>query len=532
VFNVGDIKPLEVPLTFAMALAWDINSIRATDLPQFFNTMAKREFGQEIDQRIGALWHQYNRLVSMRRHEHIEPDTFSLLNYNEADTILKRWKALLSEAEAIEQQVLAAQRPSLFELVVHPIKASYIFIALQISLGRNRLYALQRRNSANKLAQQVLELFDDDFRLSEDFHTLLNGKWNHIMMQPHYGFGDTWHAPSRDMISGLSYVQRRQNSNPIFGQMGIAVEGHGGVRPGRCNEASDSTHPSKRDLVPGVTLGTMTRYGPKSRWFDIYTRGGSVINWTTSTHYSWINLPAASGQLVPGEDDLRMEVTVDWEQVPTNFSEEVLIDVRSAEGDFEQIHLPIIGREVPDTFSSGFVEGDGYISIPASASVMNAPYRVLPDLGRSDVGSVAVDPTLGPSLTYLAYDVYVFTQTPKVDLLLYFNMTLDLDPNELMNYDVLIDGNALQTHRLVTELSKVGELPNAEGWTSAVQDCAWIKRHTFSGEYFNPGKHDIKLRLRSSNLTLEKIVVDLGGVKESYLGPPPSIPMEKRSSIL
>lgn len=30
------------------------------------------------------------------------------------------------------------------------------------------------------------------------------------MSQPHMGYGDTWHAPSRDMISGLCYVQTRQ----------------------------------------------------------------------------------------------------------------------------------------------------------------------------------------------------------------------------------------------------------------------------------------------------------------------------------
>jgi hypothetical protein len=215
-----------------MALAWDINSIKEDQFVQFFSTLAEREFGQRFSQEIGAVWHEYDRLVSLRRHEHIEPHTFSFLHYNEAETILGRWKALLADAEAIDTCIPENQRPSIFELVVHPIKTSYIFVALQITLGRNQLYARQRRNSANNLAQQALDLFDSDFTLSEEFHGLLNRKWNHLMRQPHYGFGDTWHAPSRDMISGLCYVQQRQNSNPIVGQMGIAVEGHEGVRPG------------------------------------------------------------------------------------------------------------------------------------------------------------------------------------------------------------------------------------------------------------------------------------------------------------
>jgi hypothetical protein len=301
--------------------------------------------------------------------------------------------------------------------------------------------------------------------------------------------------------------------------MGIAVEGHEGVRPGRCNEESDRTHPSRRDLVPGVTLGAMTRYGPASRWFDIYTRGSPSINWTASVPYSWVNLSVTAGKLSPGEDDARVEVTIDWGKVPAAFSERILLDIRSAEGDFEQIHLPLIGRQVPDTFY-GFVEGDGLISIPASSCVLEPPNRVLLEAGKSSTGSLALDPASGQSLSYLTYDVYVFTDSPMAELLLYFNMTLDLDPTDLMKYDILVDGNTVQTHRLVPDPEEAGELP--DGWDSAVQDCVWVRKHKFDGNRFRPGKHTMQLRLRHSNLLLEKLVLDLSGVKESYLGPPPS----------
>ena len=520
IFNVGDIKPLEIPITFAMTLAWDINSIKADQFVPFFSTLAEREFGQEFSQEIGAVWHEYDRLVSLRRHEHIGPHTYSLLHYNEAETTLGRWKALLGNAEAIYTCISENQRPSIFELVVHPIKASYIFVALQITLGRNQLYARQRRNSANTLAQEALKLFESDFSLSEEYHGLLNRKWNHLMRQPHYGFGDTWHAPSRDMISGLCYVQRRQNSNPIVGQMGIAVEGHEGVRPGRCNEESDRTHPSRRDLIPGVTLGAMTRYGPKSRWFDIYTRGTPTINWTAHVPYDWIKLSATAGELVPGDDDARIEITIDWDQVPPSFNKQALVDVRSTEGDFEQIHLPIIGRQVPETFKFGFVEGDGYISMPAPSCIIKPQYRVLPDAGKSLTGSVTMHPTSDQSLSYLSYDFYVFTEAPRATLLLYFNMTLDLDPTDPMKYDMLVDGKPVQIHRLVSEPVDAGELP--DGWLSAVQECAWVRKHTIGEGSFRPGKHTLQLRLTHSNMILEKLVVDLGGTKESYLGPPPS----------
>ncbi|KAE9372732.1 glycoside hydrolase family 115 protein [Stipitochalara longipes BDJ] len=518
IFNVGDIKPLEIPLNFAMELAWDINSIKENNFAHFYNTMAEREFGSEFSQEVSVAWHEYDRLISLRKHEHIEPYTFALLHYNEAEHILRRWKVLLDATEIIYKKASSIHRPSIFQLILHPIKSSYIFIALQISLGRNQLYARQRRNYANALAQQVLELFDADFSLTEEYHALLNGKWNHIMMQPHYGFGDTWHAPSRDMIGGLYFVQRRQNSNPIAGQMGIAVEGHEGVRPGRCNEESDRTHPSRRDLVPGLTLGAMTRYGPENRWFDVYTRGSPSIYWTASVPYSWLKLSATNGTLIPGVEDARVEITVEWDQVPAEFDEEVLIDIRSGEGDFEQVHLPILGRKVPETFS-GFVEADGCISIPVPFCDFEPSYRILPEVGRSSTGSVALDPVSRQSAHYLIYNAYFFSKPNSLGVLLFFNMTLDVDPRNVMEYDILVD-NKLQTHRLVPESMKNGELP--EGWAEAVQDCVWVKRHIFIGDKFGPGTHTIRVKLKHSNLLLEKVVVDLGGLKESYLGPPPS----------
>jgi hypothetical protein len=58
---------------------------------------------------------------------------------------------------------------------------------------------------------------------------------------------------------------------------------------------------------------------------------------------------------------------------------------------------------------------------------------------------------------YLTYNAYFFTKTCTLDLLLYFDMTLDVDPSDPMTYDILVDGN-MQTQKLVLELASDGEL--------------------------------------------------------------------------
>lgn len=56
----------------------------------------------------------------------------------------------------------------------------------------NRAYASQGRNSANRLAEHVLQKFEYDRDLTEEYHSLLNGKWDHMMDQTHLNYKGYW----------------------------------------------------------------------------------------------------------------------------------------------------------------------------------------------------------------------------------------------------------------------------------------------------------------------------------------------------
>jgi hypothetical protein len=505
-----------------MQLAWDIDSISADTIPGFLKGTASSYFGEELSADIASVWHEYDRLVRIRKHEHIESENFSLLHYNEADNMTSRWQSLETTVDTLYRHVPVGQRPAFWQLVVHPVKASTIYTRLRVAQGRNQLYARQRRNTANKILHEILDLFDADFKLSQEFHSLLDGKWNHMLCQPHMGYGDTWHAPSRDAIFGLAYVQRHQSSNLIVGQMGIAVEGHEGIRAGRINEESERTHPSRRDLVPGLTLGSMSPYGPAKRWFDIFTRGTQSIHWTASTTYPWIQLSVEEGIVDPDGDDARIWIAIIWDQVPVDFNEEVLVTISSKEGDYEYVHLPVYGHHVPDSFR-GFVEADGCVSIPAYGMGVHPPYYYHPDLGRESEGAVTLGDSEsldGSQAPFCEYPFYIFSHASNSTMVLYFSMTLDIDPAHRMSYETDIDNQPTQLHNLLTDSGQInGKFP-PEGWPDAVMDCVWKRQHTITG--LGIGAHTIRVRLNHPNIILEKIVLDLGGMKESYLGPPTS----------
>lgn len=522
IFNVGDIKPLEVPLSFVMSLAWDTKAMTLGDLPAFLESFTTRTFDREVAGPCAELLLRYDKLIALRKHEHVEPETFSLINYSEADNILSSWEALLHDAEGLQALVPTAARPAFFQLILHPIKASHIYISLQICRAKNAFYAKQRRNTANYFFDKSISLFKADFHLSQEYHAMLNGKWNHIMRQPHLGYRETWHAPSRDMISGLCLVQAGQESNPIVGNLGVAVEGTEGVRPGLCNEESDRTHPSRRDLVSGVTVPIMEPYGPPSRALQLYLRGPKRLTWEVESPVDWMPVHAR-GILDPAREgqDAVVQVTVDWERVPEDFDDEVLLVVKSDLGDYEHIHIPVKARSIPSG-SVGHVEADRVISIPAARFTNeNAPgcWRH-PYLGREASGAVGfrLQPDSDPKGCELLYPFYTFTSASKATLLLYFTLTLDVHPTSHAFYGFSLDGGDVEMHRLVQQPEKAGELPPQ--WLESVMDCVWIRKHQV--DLRDAGAHTLKILIQDENMALEKIVIDLGGVRESYLGPPES----------
>jgi hypothetical protein len=118
----------------------------------------------------------------------LAPDTFSLVNYQEADTVLADWKNIATEAEGIYEKRPADQRAAFFELVLYPVKACANLNELYIAAAKNRLFAAQGRASANDYAAEVKTLFQNDIELAGYYnHILASGKWNHMMDQTHIG---------------------------------------------------------------------------------------------------------------------------------------------------------------------------------------------------------------------------------------------------------------------------------------------------------------------------------------------------------
>ncbi|KAG9094994.1 hypothetical protein FS749_011331 [Ceratobasidium sp. UAMH 11750] len=194
IVNVGDLKPYEMAIEYFIALGRDVNRWRNTStssdsVQTFITQWATREFNVPTkSDEIARLVRNMTMFNARRKHELLNGATYSLVNYHEAENIVATWNDMVSRSQAIYKSLPSGTQPAYFQLVHHPIQASSIVQNLYYTVGRNNLYASQARLSTNVLADQAAQLFDSDYELEAQYHSLLNGKWDHFMDQTHLGY--------------------------------------------------------------------------------------------------------------------------------------------------------------------------------------------------------------------------------------------------------------------------------------------------------------------------------------------------------
>ena len=246
VVNVGDLKPMEIPIEFFLTFAWDPPHWTQNDLDRYLVLWATREFGPSHATEIADLVARYTKYNGRRKPELLEPGTFSLVNYSEADRVDAEWQELLNRAQAISRELPESMRDAFFELVLHPIKACCLVNQLYIAAAKNQLYSTQGGATANHWAARTRELFEQDAQLTDYYHHhLAGGKWNHMMAQTHIGY-TYWQEPPTNNIPTL-----RELELPAEARLGVMVEGSTGAWPGTEEPA----------VLPSLEL-----FGPQRRY--------------------------------------------------------------------------------------------------------------------------------------------------------------------------------------------------------------------------------------------------------------------------
>jgi hypothetical protein len=499
VVNVGDLKPMEFPIEFFLNLARNPDRWGKDNLQEFTELWAGREFGPEHAGEIADIVSKYTQYNGRRKPEQLEPETFSQVNYQEADRVFSEWKSLTERAERVYQQLSEDKRDAFFELVLYPTKASAIVNELYITAGKNHLYATQGRVSANDLADQTRVLFDADAALSNEYnHKLANGKWNHMMDQTHIGY-TFWNDPPLNAMPAVTEVQ--PESEP---RMAVAVEGL----------AFATSRDFGRMALPAFDV-----FNRQTRFIDIFNRGSKPFEFSASADKPWIKLSETQGVVSKEE---RLLVSIDWAKV-TEGANAGTISITQKGGTVFHFRVQALSPQVPEKDTlQGFVEGNHYVSMEAehftaATSAGDVHWDKIPGFGET-LSGMTVFPVTAPSAEppqsapVLEYKMYLF-EGGKFDVEAVLAPTLNFVPGRGLRFAISFDD---QPPQVVDALAQ----NNDADWRKSVSDG--VRKITSTLNVDGPGYHTLKFRMVDPGVVLEKLVVSQGTLPASYLGPPES----------
>ncbi len=503
VVNVGDLKPVEFPIEFFLDYAWDPDRWPAERLPEYTHQWTERQFGETYAADVAHLLNEYSRYNSRRKPELLSPETFSLTNYREWERVAEEYDRLAEQSNAVYDAIPAEYRDAYYQLVHYPVVASANLYDLYHTVALNRLYASQGRAATNALADSAEALFARDEELTRIYHEdIADGKWVHMMSQTHIGY-TIWQQPEEQIMPEVERVDV-----PDAAIMGVAVEGSTEAFFGEKNAATP--------LLP-----TLSPYGKNDAYLEVFNRGSGTFTFDVVSSVPWLKASASSDEV---SDQQRVYVTADWSAVPAG-THDAPLTVKGSDG----TEVAVLARvSKPDSSVAGFTDADGYVSIEAvhfQNAVAPAPIRwqIIPDLGRtlSAVTAMPVtsDPqTPGEGSPHLEYRI-TLQEAGTVEVHAYLSPSFDFKGTDGLRYAVSFDDAA----PVIVNMHDEGSLsPDtyAPAWMRMVSDNVQLSTSTHT--VATPGEHVLKFWMVDPGVVLQKLVVDSGGLKDSYLGPPES----------
>lgn len=496
--NVGDLKPMEFPISFFLDYAWSPDEWTAEDLPDYSRQWARQQFGEEHAPEIADLMDTYTKYNSRRTPEMLSPDTYSLTHYREAERVVSSYNALAEKAQRIYNELPQEYRAAYDQLVLYPVAASANLNDLYVTTARNRLYAEQGRAATNALADTVEALFEYDQELTRRYHEdVADGKWTKMMSQAHIGDTGDWRAPSENKMPSVETIDLTSSA-----EMGVAVEGSKKWWP-----HADTT----------AALPPLHEHGRHTRTIDVFNRGRQPFEYTAESDAPWLQVHPASGRV---DTQQELQVEVDWTEAPTG-RRQIPITISGPNETSVTVQAEVV---VPaDTeHIEGFVESNGYVSMDAvhyteAVSVPPVEWQNIPNLGRTGSAMTTL-PATAPSVeptqesSHLAYKVHL-SDADSIAIHAHLSPTLDYRNRGGFRYGISVDDGPIQIVNMHAKRSQAA-------WQRWVGTGVNVKtsHHAVDGA----GEHTVRFWRVDPGVVLQKLVIDAGGLQPSYLGPPES----------
>ncbi|SHE32782.1 glycosyl hydrolase 115 family protein [Dysgonomonas macrotermitis] len=261
IVNVGDLKPMEYPISFFLDMAWNPNRFNADNLLDHIEQWCAVQFGNQYAKDIARLinlYTKYNRRVTP---ELLNEKIYSLHNYNEFRNVTDEYNNLLAEAFKINYMLPVEYRNAYDQLVLFPIQACANLYEMYYAVAMNHDLFEKNDIEANQWANKAEALFERDSLLTYHYNKEISGgKWNHMMDQTHIGY-TSWQQPDRNIMPQVFRVKETDQENrPIFKETDgyIAIEAENYTRAINGNGVAWQVIPHMGKTLSAVTTMPVT----------------------------------------------------------------------------------------------------------------------------------------------------------------------------------------------------------------------------------------------------------------------------------
>ncbi len=507
IVNVGHFKGYELPTEYFLNLAWDTDKWTNSNINEYTRLWVTREFGSTYATEITDIISKYTKFNGRRKPESLSPGTYSLINYSEAESVVEDYANITSQAEAIYAKLPQEKRDAFYQIVLFPTKACSLVNELYVTAAKNSLYAKQKRASANDMAAQTRALFQADTTLMNYYNKeYAGGRWNHFMDQTHLGY-TSWMPPK---VNSLAAIKLTEIEVPDSAMLGVMVEGAEASWPGSTEKA----------LLPEFDI-----FGGQQHYIEVFNRGKVAFEYSISSNVPWLTFSENRGTIQ--NKDKRIMVTLVASQLPKGKAEGI-IKIAGAGKEVSIAVKAFNPAELTRENLNGFVEGGGYVSIEAehfskNISQGDRKWLKVEDYGLTLSGMRATAPANAPAATIgkdapcLEYPVYLFTKD-SAQITLITSPLLNYMPGRDIKIAVSFDDQAPQYITNVPDKYKI-EYAN-EDWVQSVVNQTRKCQTTLNIP--TSGYHTLKVWMIDPGVVVQKIMINMGGLKPSYLGAPES----------
>lgn len=388
IVNLGDIKGLEYPICYFLALAYDFDkygSDNPNKVEEYVYEWITKQYGEwltkEQQNDVYTILNGYTKYNNARTPESMNQNIYAPISFREGERVWNECQDLIDLVTKLYNEVPEECKASIFTMLYYPTVASLNFVQMSIEAGWNQFYASKGSLAANKYLNCVKDRVAIDTKLRNEFNSVLDGKWIHMMDSAHHGFrtwnDDDWRYPTVTEVV------------PVHtGKSMVSFAGSERYSLGKFWSMSGPLY--NREFMR-----------PDTEYVTINIETGSLVDleYKITSNKPWLVFENTEGVVSASEGIASVQVKCDRSALSGEDTAEVIVMCKFGDSDRTRARLYITacpGNYTADPMT--FIDTEGYVSIDAhhyssNCAAADSKWVAIDHLSKCDTPALKVLPS-------------------------------------------------------------------------------------------------------------------------------------------